>query len=1809
MSLPAAALPPASDGPRIPGYRIDGVMHRSRWRVVLAAQRLSDGAEVVLKTVDAEYPTRQQLAELRREHAILQRLQPVEGVIRVLGLEPHGQGNLALVTERFGRSLAHRMHDRAALPGRARPGEAPGLAPLPLAQVLDVAIAVTRTLSQLHEMDLVHKGIEPHNILLDDAGAIRLIDFGIASELSQERAEGLAPNRLEGSLPFLSPEQTGRMNRALDYRADFYALGVTLFQLLTGRLPFQAQTPLEWVHCHLSRVPPSPAEFVPTLPATVCAIVARLLAKNADERYQSGFGLVEDLGRCKRELVQTGTVSGFAIGRRDVSRHLQISQSLVGRETERAELLALLQQAAEGAMVLCTVAGVSGVGKSALVNELERPLVGLQGWMAHGKFDQFQRGQPYAALAMALRALTRQLLAEPAARRDAVAQALAPALGANGAVLLELAPDFEALIGPQPGVPELPATEARNRLHNTLVDALRALTRDQPLVLFLDDLQFGDAATLKFIRWLGASHELPHLMLVGAYRSDEVDVGHPVRLALDEIRASRPLHELVLRPLAAEPVERLVAGALHSTPELVRPLARLLHQRAEGNPFFLIEMLKGAERAGALSFDGESGRWRWNLDAVRLAGVGGNVVDFLLASLRRLTPGTQRVLELAACIGSRFDLRTLAVIHQQSAQATAAALQPALARQLVMPLHQDYRFVGHGETADVDETLNPSYRFQHDRVQQAAYALIDDDRRQAVHLSVGRLVLRHATATERREQLIDIVNHLNAGRRLIGDEAERLQLAQLNLEAAQQAQRAAAYETARGYLAVGQELLPADAWDEHHALAMALGVEAQQCAYLTGRLDEAEAAIEALLPRAPDALAKAELLSLRTRQYATTGKMPQSIRAAIAGLALLGVRFQADPSPDAIRREAAAVRKHLAGRRVAELIDAPLMQDARQKVALRLLMEIFPAAFLSGSGNLFPYLVLKAVNLSLRHGTGPESAFAYAAYGMLLCGALDDPALGFEYGELAVAMNDRLDDIALKTRVRYVYTMFVHHWSRHWRTMTPWFRRGIESGYASGDMLYLAYSAQDCLIWDPTLDLDEAEREHAELLKIVRQTGYQDSYDSGTLFRQMQRNFLGRTESLLSMNDAGFDEAQCLAGMLERRFMTGVANFHIYKTEICWFYGAVEQAWVHVREQDRLMASAMSLPQLVRYVIVSFLVRVAMLPQLGEAEASATRERLRSDLRRMARWAKHCPENFAHLQALMEAELARLDGHPEAAWHRYEAAIDRAREHGWRRDEAMAHERLARHLMAQGRRKAAEGYLRAAEQLYERWGAVRKVQHLHEEFVGMLGDTRVRATSAGKLIDASQLDMATVMKAAQTISGEIVLDQLWATTMRIMLESAGGQRGAFVVPRDGQLVVLGLVQVGGEDGEAPSPTQPLRLGSAEGARCVPAALVDEVLRTQAPVLLRNAAEEGAFVREPYVAAQRPRSVMALPLMRQGQCEGVVYLENRLVPGVFTVERLDVVRMLAAQVAISIENARLVDQQARLIAAQRQFVPAQFLDSLNHQDIARVDIGETVAKTMSVLFSDLRGFTPLAETLQPREVIGILNAYFAGMGAAIGEAGGFIDSFAGDEIKALFDAGSGGSADHAVRGAVLMWRALEHFNERAVGLGQPQLNMGIGVNTGPVVLGTVGGQGRLQCSVIGDTVNLASRIEQLTKVYGARVLVGQAAWAALQNREAHAFRLVDRVAVKGRVEPLGLYELLDADPPAVRAAKLATRGTLEAGMVRYAARDFDGALQAFLSAASEDPDDLVPRLFIERCERLRREPPPPEWCGVERLTRK
>lgn len=1728
----------------IAGYEIERKIESYYASSLFRARDRSSGRPAIIKTLSAAYPDIRDIKRLEREYWVLKELDDVEGVLPASDLVFHDNGNPAVISQTTGRTLSYYFNSNRA-------------STWPLDRIVDIVIQLTTAIDAVHDHKTVHKNIAPQNILIDDADwSVKLMNFEIASALSREHQDKTISKRMWGSLPYISPEQTGRISHDVDHRSDFYSLGIVFFEMLFGRSPFDATTQLEWVHAHIGKAPKLPDDAGARVPAALANIVLRLLAKSPEDRYQSCFGLLHDLRECHTQLTKTGQIQSFRLGECDISEVFRVPQVVYGRDEELAQVTALFENVERGGTEVCLISGHSGVGKSALVEELNKPIVRSRGYILRGKFDQFERAKPYAGISAAFSGLVHELLAEPADRLATWKTRITEALGGNAQAMIDVLPDLEKIIGPQDPVPALPPTEAQNRLQLMFISLVRLLTgSDRPVVIYLDDLQWSDAPTLNLLQKFATARDISNLFILGAYRSNEIDSNHLLSLARNEISKVRPVHEVSLQPLARFVVNQILSTALRTDVDETDRLSAVLYRKTEGNPFFVNELLKSLVDDGLIRFERAQGRWTWDVDAINKADVGSDVVDFLLGNLGKLPDETKQTLRMAACIGHEFDMQKLAVVHQRPKKEIGLALMSALARNIILPLDDSYQLFDEAASRSetpIDAAMNPRFRFQHDRLHQAAYDLIDADDKERVHLSIGRLLQEEASDEPSDESVIKIVRHLNEAIALISDADPRVELAQLNLKAARVAHDASSYPAALHYLQVGRSLLPLNAWENHYELSKEFSALYAQTVYLVGRHDDADQELSMALEHLRTALEKAQVLSMRTRHYSTSGRMADSIVAALQGLQLLGIEIERDVSDDTVSAEIEAISRNLGEREIADLIDAGRMTNPEMATAIGLLMEIFPAAFLSGAGNLFYFLVLRSVNLSLQFGSSTETAFAYAAYGMLLCGGLDRPAEGFEYGKLALKMNDSFEDIGLKSRIIYLYGMFIHHWSRHWTSMTEWFKKGIEAGYQSGDLLYLAYNAQDCIIWDPKLDIPAVIEGQTKYLEVVQDCNYMDSYDSGSLFLQMYKNFAGETIDQFSLTSETFDERSRLDGIRSRKFMTGVANFNIYKAEIHYLYGDSEGALPFVEAQEELIDSVMSLPQSTRFRFVAFLTYASICLKSPRQRRQSFRGRMSDHLSKMQIWADNCPENFRHLYLAMIAELARLDGDMIAALKNFEAAIQGAAASGFTRDQAMIHERYGNAFEAMGLEAAATTHLRAARQLFYRWGADRKVAQLDAqypsleqmsfEFAPVAGSARP-PTVSDTGISQEALDLDAVMNATRAISGEIVLEQLLSKTMNILIESTGAQRGFFISRNAGDLTIESTSSVTDRYREANKTPY---IASPDD---IPHSVVNYVLRTQKPLVIDNGLGHSQFNEDPYRERRDPKSVMCVPVLRSENLEGVILLENDLASGAFSDERLGMVELLAAQASISIENAKLYDDleqkvDERTAELRRKSIAlslvanqlSKYLSPQVYRSIFDRDREVRVAserKHLTIFFSDLVGFTEVAENMESGALTRLLNDYLSEMSDVALSFGATVDKFVGDGIVIFFgDPESRGVKNDAVacaKMAIAMRKRLSELRQGWLDQGiEKPLDCRMGIHTGFCTVGNFGSETRMDYTIIGRAVNLASRLESAAET--GSILISQSTFEQIKDQVDCVRK--GQIDLRGIARPVQTYEIVD-----------------------------------------------------------------------------
>jgi PAS domain S-box-containing protein len=1383
--------------------------------------------------------------------------------------------------------------------------------PMEVGCCLRLAAGLAAALAHLHARGLIHKDIKPANILAEPAtGQAWLTGFGLASRLLRERQSPAPPETIAGTLAYMAPEQTGRMNRSVDARSDLYALGVILYQMLTGALPFTASDPLEWVHCHIARQPVPPAERRAGIPKPVSAIVLKLLEKTAEERYQTAVGLEADLRRCLAAWHTHGRIKPFPLGTRDLPDRLLIPEKLYGREREIEILLAAFDRVvAGGPPELVLVAGYSGIGKSVVVNELHRVLVPPRGLFASGKFDQYKRDIPYSTLAQAFQGLVRPLLGKSEAELGRWRDELRAALEPNGALMIQLVPGLALILGPQPPIPELPPQDAQRRFQLVLRGFLGVFARaEHPLALFLDDLQWLDAATLDLLEHLPTQPELRHLLLIGAYRDNEVTPAHPLMLRLAAIRsAGAPVREIVLAPLGLEDVGRLVADALHCAPARAAPLTRLVQEKTAGNPFFTIQFLTALAEEGLLAVDHGEARWSWDLERIRAKGYTDNVVELMVGVLRRLPDAAQDALKQLACLGNNAPISTLAMVRGGSKEALDAALWEAVRAGLV--LRQD-----------------GVYRFLHDRVEEAAYLLIPESKRAPEHLRIGRLLAAHTPPEALEEHVFAIVSQLNRSAALITAAEERERVAELNLIAGQRAKQSTAYNSALTYLVAGTAMLGEDCWERRYGLTFPLELARAECEFLTGALAEAEARLADLTHRAASLPDLATVTRLRAELFTTLGRFDGVVEVGLDYLRRVGVQWSAHPAKEEVRHEYERMWRRLGDRPIEALLDLPRMADPGACGTMDVLTAVVSPALYTDE-NLLYLVIGRMANLSLEHGNSDASCFAYAWLGMILGPQFGDYRAGFRFGKLGLDLVEQRGLRRFEARVYIVFGNRVIPWTQSIRTGRSLTRRAFDAANKLGDLTYAGFSRNNLVTnllasGDP---LAEVQREAAAGLDFARQARFGLVVDIITAQLQLVRTLRGLTPVFGRFDEAGFDE-----GRFERR-LEGDPRLAI---AACWYWIRKLQVRVYAEDYPAAVAAAAKAQVLLwtspsffeqaEYHFYAALARAAHCDAAPAAERPEELEALAGHHRQLQEWAANCPANFADRAALVGAEIARLDGRDADAMRLYEEAIRSARDNGFVHNEALANEIAARFYAMGGVEKIARVYLQDARDGYFRWGAEGKVRQLDALYPRPENDEPDPSPTRTIGTPVEHLDLATVVKVSQAVSGEIVLENLVDTLMRMAIEHAGAERGLLILSHGAEQRIAAEATTSGD-----AVIVHLR-DEAVTAAVLPESVFHYVLRTRERVILDDAVAKSPFVSDRYIRQHRARSILCLPLLNEAKLIGALYLENNLTPRVFVPARIAVLKLLAAQAATALENTRLYRELAEREAKIRRLVEANII---------------------------------------------------------------------------------------------------------------------------------------------------------------------------------------------------------------------------------------------------------------------------------------
>jgi PAS domain S-box-containing protein len=1485
--------------------RQDGEFLLSRGR----PQRRTDGNSSSILTLASvgEYPTPASLRQLEHEYTLQGHLEPAWAV-RPLALIQQ-QGRPLLVLEDPGGEPLDRFLQK----------------PIEMTHFLRIAIGLAAALSQVHKRGLIHKNLKPAHVLVNSAtGQVWLMGFGIASRLPRERQAPEPPEVIAGTLAYMAPEQTGRMNRSLDARSDLYALGVLLYELLTGSLPFTASDPLEWVHCHIARQPVPPAERRKDIPSVVSAIVMKLLAKTPEERYQTAAGVEHDLRRCLAEWEAQGVIEDFPLGAHDVPDRLRIPEQLYGREREIETLLAAFDRVVtSGRPELVLVSGYSGIGKSSVVNELHKVLVPPRGLFASGKFDQYKRDIPYATLVQAFQSLLRPLLGKGEVELAPWRAALQEALGPNAGLMVDLVPELQLITGEPLQVPELPPQDAQRRFQLVFRRFLGVFARpEHPLALFLDDLQWLDAATLDLIGDLLTQSDVRHLMLIGAYRDNEVDVSHPLMRKLDAIRqAGAPVQEITLPPLVRDDLTQLIADALRCDPERAAPLAQLVHEKTGGNPFFTVQFLSTLADEGLLTFNHGQACWVWDIERIHAKGYTENVADLMVGKLTRLPAETQKALQQLACLGTSAAVTALSLIQGQTAAEVHADLWEALRLELV-------------ERGEV------SYKFVHDRVQEAAYSLIPEELRAAEHLRIGRLLAAHTLVEKREEAIFDIVNQLNRGAALITSRDEREQLAELNLMAGTRAKASTAYASALPYLVTGATLLAENCWERRHELAFALELHRAECEFLTGRLAAAEERLLMLSQRAVNLVEKAAVAALRIPLYLTLDRSDCGVEIGLAYLREVGIVWPPHPTDEEVRQEYERLCRQLESRPIEALFDLPLLSDPDWRATMEVLVELNALACFTDA-NLYSLVHLCMTSLSIEHGNSDGSCVAYAYLNQTVGFRFGHYRTGERLAQVAFDLVEKKGLVRFKPRV-YTAQHSIAAWTHHVRNIRPLIRRSLETGMKTGDLTYATYAYHNLIrnllaCGDP---LEDAQREANAGLQFAQKLGFNFSLALITAQLGLIRNLRGLTRVFGSFNDDEFNEGRFEQGLEGKPSLKMAAcSYFIRKLQARYYAGDYAQAVAAADKAQPLLWAIGPLFEIVDYHLYGALARAGACDQVASNDQRHHVEALAEHQQRLTLWAEHCPENFEHCAALVAAEIAHLEGRELDAEHLYEQAIQSARANGFVHNEALAYERASVFYRARGFEQFADIYLRNARHCYLRWGADGKVRQL-DALYPYLAEPALEPSPTSTIgVPVEQLDLATMVKMSQALSSELVLDKLIETLLVLALQHAGAERGLLLLPHEDALRIAA---------EATTSRDAVSVRLLD-TPATPAELPDEilqyVLRTQESVLLEDTVAPHPFSTDVYFQQRPARSILCLPLVKQGHRIGILYLENTLTPHAFPPDRMAVLNLLASQAAISLKNAHLYTdlQQAEERVRQDEQELRQLVDVVSqHILVTRAD---------------------------------------------------------------------------------------------------------------------------------------------------------------------------------------------------------------------------------------------------------------------------
>lgn len=1755
----------------IADYQIKERLHKDTHTVIYRAIRITDQLPVIIKATVGDHPNSTTVNKLEREYRLL-KLIDNPNVSQVIDFIKTSHKTSIILHDKGGIVLSDYLAGKA----------------MEVSKFLSLAIQLASIVGFLHQQNLIHKDIKPENILINpETKNLTLIDFSIVSQLSNEIQALINPEVLEGTLNYMSPEQTGRMGCSVDYRTDLYALGVCFYQMLTGKLPFSAKDAIGLVHAHLAKKVSSPSKINPEIPTSLSRIILKLLKKHKEDRYQSAFGLQKDLELCLEEFNEHKAISDFIPGKYDVPSHFIVSQKLYGRQTELTALLKQYQKAIQGESILLTVTGFSGVGKTALVNELHKPIAAKHGYFCTGKFDQLQRSEQYRAWTQALTHLVKQILTENEENLAVWRNELLQALGNNAQVIIDLIPELELIIGKQKKLAQLNLQESQNRFELAFYNLLKLFAKAyRPLVIFLDDLQWADISSIHLLELLSDRYKIPHLMLILAYRRNEVAAAHPLTKLLNDVEDKIHLERILLRDISQDAVNHLIADTVHTNPVKTKELTSIIIQKAGGNPFFIKQLLEYCYSKRMIKFDLNNGKWTWDIENIQNQKTSKNIVELMIARLTKLPQMTQSILTQSACIGNEFDLNTLFAISDLQKNNIVELLWPSIQENFITANDDGLK-----KNSDFTNE-NIHFKFTHDRIQQAAYSLINKNEQKQIHLQIARCLKDSLNEEELDRKCFLIADQFNYAKELITLQKERNRAAELNLIAAKKAKSSAAFKAAYSYINNAHGFLYGQSWEDNYDLTLAIYENSAELSAILYKFSEMEEYSKTAILNAHSILEKVSIYEIKLTAHVLKREYLEAIDLGLDILKMLGLKLPKHPNKLHVIAAVVRLKRQIRNKDVPNLVNLPILHDKKQLAIMRILTRMTTHVFLA-KANLAPLVSVELISRSIRYGNSSYSTTAYIS-AIILFWIIGDIKKSKEFGELAINLLARIPDKRRASFTTHIYSSFLLPWIQDLHDISDRNFKAYYLGLEYGDLEFAGFSLS-LAFWFQIYagrPLDEIQKQLEAFWPRVLQNNHQNSIAALKLLNQFIYNLRNPKEDPEHLSGEFFDENIYLPIHKKANELNAYSTVHSIKLYLSYLFQKYEKGIMY---SNQILANY--IPGYVSLANATFFKALCIFKYANDKnhwQKTKALFKTKKLIKQYKKWSTNAPANFQHRYYVLLAERYRLKQKYTQAIKYYDLAIREAKKNDFLQDLAIISELIGEFYIEMDANKIASQYITDAYFYYKQWAADAKVQNLEQRFGNLIDSeyklevSKTKDPTLGKSTfhGLEFLDLSTVIKVTQVISKEVKLRPLIINIVNLMIENVGADTACLILNKNNKLYVEAYCNSENKISGL------LRSTPVEEYNKLPRSIIDYVSRTKEFVLLNDINKNNRFLKDKYFRRSQVKTALCFPIIQHNDLIGIIYFENNQAVNAFTSNRIKLLEIISAQAAISIENARLYHSFER-------FVPKQFLTLIGQRSIVDVELGDSLELTLTTLFMDIRGFTQLAERKSANEVFKFINKYLSYMEPVITRNHGFIDKYIGDAIMALFPS----NPENAIHAAIELLNMLDAFNAKyAEEFGE--IKAGIAVNTGKAMLGTIGSKHRLDETVISDSVNLAARLESANKFYNTQILLSEHTIKTSKKNANFKIRLIDKVQVRGKTQATNIYEVLDSDDSS--EMKLQYARDTEQAIKLYQAGEFRQALAIFQQCQKMLPEDALCQLYIERCKHYLKNKPSETWNGVTTL---